>query len=476
MSLLLTCPYSSCVPNVLQVMTACSNPSCTDSPHLYTKFILTRSLSGIEKACLLMRGSKELDPDVPDADLKPLAEDEDFKKNSSLKSLWKALQRDPAKVPTDEFYFIRVEGPYPEGQKCTGLVLLQLFLPPTQRTPYHQFDIKGFCSTGTGMGALLMFKLLSVLKAYDADTYVHVRLHKCIVNSAGFYTKMGFERINSSKPAKAGDAMFLDMSTDAWKEMATERMGGEVQVLEETEALPVSTQDGLVNSIWTWTDVDEERPEEIPSSSVQQSVTTEPSAAALFGEGALLLGRRVTVRGNGTCWLYAVMAGLGVLQHANSRPLRGTQREMKPTDEDYKLSALFLSKMKAEVKQMKMKDHEDIDAKIIATKTQPTSPCWGGGPTDYACLSFMLQCCIVVLNLAKPSKTMCYRGNSKGGFRTLSQSALAELLQSAVENSEATLVVEYDGHAHYAAYESPESYMPEHPLWLKAALGKRPVR
>ena len=88
----------------------------------------------------------------------------------------------------------------------------------------------------------------------------------------------------------------------------------------------------------------------------------------------------------------------------------------------------------------------------------------------------MLQCYIVRLNLADPLKTMCFRGNIKGTFQLLSHSALAEFLQSAAANNEATLVVEFDGHGHYAAYESPASYMPEQPLWLKTAVGKRPVR
>ena len=164
-------------------------------PELYPRFFLTRSLSGVEKSCLLLRGAKEHQPDVPDEELKPLAEDDKFKQNSSLKSFWKMLHRDPVKVPADEFYFVRVEGPTGE-QTCTGLVLLQRSALPTPRTPYHQFDIKGFCSTGAGQGTMLMFKLLSVLEAQDDATHVHVRLQKCTASNANWYLKMGFQHMS----------------------------------------------------------------------------------------------------------------------------------------------------------------------------------------------------------------------------------------------------------------------------------------
>ena len=460
-------------------------PAVPQGSELYPRFFLTRSLSGLEKACLLLRGAKEHTPDVPDAELTPLAEDKAFKRNSSLKSFWNMLERDPAKVPADECYFGRIEGPA-DSQTCTGLALLQRSALPTATKPYHQFDIKAMCSTGAGKGTLLMFKLLTFLKAQDADTHVYVRLMKSIASSAGFYLKMGFEAMGPR--VKSGDALYLDMSTDVWREVAQKRMGGVVEVLDETEALPVSAEDGLMNSLWTLTERKDPTAEEKPSNAVQPSTSkpstsAEPSAQAepsaeetMFGEGALLLGQRVTVRGNGTCWLYAVMAGLGVLDHANPRPLRGVQQEMRPTDGDYKLSDLFLSKMKAEVKLMRYtaSDHEYMAKKYVATKKASGEK--GGGNTDYAVLAYMLQCYIVMLDKAKPSKVICYVGNKKGTTKELSTSDFAAFMRNSAENNEPTLVVEFDGFGHYAAYVSPPSYRPEQPVWLKAALAKRPVK
>ena len=88
----------------------------------------------------------------------------------------------------------------------------------------------------------------------------------------------------------------------------------------------------------------------------------------------------------------------------------------------------------------------------------------------------MLQCYIVKLDKAKPSKVICYVGNKKGTTKELSTSDFAAFMRNSAENNEPTLVVEFDGFGHYAAYVSPPSYRPEQPVWLKAALAKRPVK
>lgn len=286
------------------------------------------------------------------------------------------------------------------------------------------------------------------------------------------------------KVPKANDALFLDMSTGKWKEEAMERMGGVVEVLEETKALPVSTEDGLLHFLWPPPEITLEISSKVVQPSNKEPSAEEPSAEVQkFGEGALLFGRRMTVRGNGSCWLYAVMAALGVLQHANPRPLRGCQQEMIPTNADYELSALFLSKMKVEIASMKLQqdDVKDVGKKAIATKKAPMCKCWGGGPTDYACLSYMLQCNILVLDQSNPNKTTLYTGHSRGRNKSLDADALKLHLEHAVEHEEPNLVVEFNGDhtgagGHFAAYESPASYMPEQPQWLKSALAERPRR
>jgi hypothetical protein len=192
-------------------------------------------------------------PEVPDAVLKPLAEEDEFKAESSLKSLWKALQRKT--LPLDECYFVRMDGPG-AAPRCTGLVLLQRSAVPTKRSPLHQFDIKGLCSSlpsGQGMGILLMAKLVSFLKTHDSATHINVRLHKCTVAAAGFYRKLGFESM-TPQGARAGDALFLDVGKSEWEVKLIERMGGIDdllnKVLRDTAALPVSVEDGLLKSLW----------------------------------------------------------------------------------------------------------------------------------------------------------------------------------------------------------------------------------
>ena len=245
---------------------------------------------------MLLRGAKELHPEVADEVLKPLAEDDEFRRNSSLKSFWKMLDRDPVKVPADECYFVRIEGPT-TTQTCTGLVLLQRSAQPTSRSPQHQFDIKGFCSSGAGKGTLLMFKLITFLRAQDSGTHLNVRLHKCTAAASGFYVKMGFKQM-SKGPAKAGDSLFLDMSRATWKEAAIESMGGVQEVLDETAAVPVSTEDGLLQHLWIKTKVKKEPPEEKPSAEASADPSADPSAEASadpsaevqkFGEGALCI-------------------------------------------------------------------------------------------------------------------------------------------------------------------------------------------
>ena len=55
-----------------------------------------------------------------------------------------------------------------------------------------------------------------------------------------------------------------------------------------------------------------------------------------FHEIRHLLGVRVTVRGDGSCWMYSFMAGLGILEHANPVPVDdSSQRERQPTKRDY---------------------------------------------------------------------------------------------------------------------------------------------
>ena len=430
-------------------------------PDLYPRFFLTRTLSGIEKKCLLLRGAKEKVPDVADADLVPLDHQKQFASNSSLGSFWKALSRKPEKVPKDEFYFLRMEGPA-EEQACTGLVLLQHISNPTTEKPFMEFDMKGFCSTGKGKGTLLLFKLTSYLRSVHPSSRLLMRLSRFSEGTINFCMQMGFEKMAEV------DALSADLSSDTLREMAQSRVGGVVEVLKETEAIAVQTDDGLLESFLP--------PPPPPSAEV-----------AMFGEAASYFGLRYAVRGNGTCWLYAILAALGVLEHANEMPLQGSQAELKPTNNDLSLSELFIEKMRAEVRLMRnmtATDLEDLDSKKVATSSRNGT--YGGGTTDYAVLAYLLQCTIVKLDQSTPRESQVFMGNRKGSYKKYSAADLSTLMRGAASNGEPVLVVEFNGlhgeggkggqGGHFAGYQSPEEYMPEKPSWLQKALGKRRVR
>ena len=144
-----------------------------------------------------------------------------------------------------------------------------------------------------------------------------------------------------------------------------------------------------------------------------------------------------------------------------------------PSPADYKLSELFLQKMKAEVKLMRK--FEDLDMEIYQKKTVANSFTrgeYGGGATDYSVLSFMLHTSILRLDLYNPHKTTLFCGNRKGTIKYLNEDDLATFMKSASENGEPVIVVEFDGHNHFAAYESCQTLQPDHPIWLMTALKK----
>ena len=433
-------------------------------PKMYPRYYLTRSLTGIEEGCLLMRGAQELHPSTPQAELQPMGVEDEFRRNSSLKSFWKALRR--VKVPKDEFYFIRVEGKSSE-ERCTGLVLLKLTATPSTRNPSCMVDIKNMCSTGTGKGTLLCFKLFSYLAKLSIPTQLYVRLAKCMEESAGFYAKMGFQKA-TPHAAIAGDVLFVDVKEGSWRKYAHERTGGVAELLNETEDLPVSADHELLQDYW-------------PESSSE--VESSPEVRK-FGPGAQHFGQRVTVCGNGTCWLYAFMASVGVCEHANPCALGGCQVENPPTDMDYKISQTILKKMQTEVRSMKLGRVAitALDNKKVATQGGPPGT-YGGGADDYAILSHVFNCTIVELDLSKPDEAKIYNGNLKGKLKKYDQEQIAKLMQDAVEEEEPVVVVEFNGAhgetlaagnpgGHYAGYKSLDACKPCVPPWLASALLK----
>ena len=368
-------------------------------------------------------------------------------------------------MPQVEFYFVRCEG-RGEQEKCTGLILLKLLAKPTSRTPACQVDIQNMCSTGTGQGTLLTFKLCSYLTTLPVPTMLHVRVDKCKETAAGFYVKLGFQ-----KRALAGDALFLDVSQGSWREHVHERTGGVVDLLRETELLPVRAEPKLVNDYSPGALAPETREE-----------VRETQEVLKFGPGARYLGTRVTVRGNGSCWLYAFMAGLGVCEHANPCALGEHQAEKSPTDADYKISEVIRRKMQNEVRSMRLGEEsiQAMDARRVATRDKAGT--YGGGVDDYAILSYLFNCTIVKLDQANAAQAIVYSGDAKGKIKRYDREQLTTALKDATEEEEPVVVVEFNGAhgeggtpnsaGHFAGYKSPDACRPRIPPWLASALGK----
>jgi hypothetical protein len=60
-----------------------------------------------------------------------------------------------------------------------------------------------------------------------------------------------------------------------------------------------------------------------------------------------LVGERYIVKGNGTCWLYAVMGALGVLEHGKKSMLAEKDtKESSPTARDEARSQWLLAEMR----------------------------------------------------------------------------------------------------------------------------------
>ena len=162
-----------------------------------------------------------------------------------------------------------------------------------------------------------------------------------------------------------------------------------------------------------------------------------------------------------------------VLEHGHPTPLGEEDHTYTVSMADYKLSELFLEKMKLEVKLMRKFEDLDMENYMKKTVANGTTPgVYGGGSTDFAVLSYLLNTSIVRLDLYNPHKTHVFWGNKKGTIKILNEEDLATFMKSASENGEPVIVVEFDGHSHFHGYESGRSLQPEHPIWLMTAMKK----
>ena len=203
-----------------------------------------------------------------------------------------------------------------------------------------------------------------------------------------------------------------------------------------------------------------------PPKSEDELLAAIQESKALIGQIPVeLIGTRVTVKGNGSCWLYAVMAGYGgILDHANPCVItRKTQPERMPTKQDYAVSKSLMSAMKAHVEKdetlvrlhKSSQDHlrQEISALKVATPTEAGT--YGGGENTYSVLAHMLQVSIVFLDLSTPKQFWIYHGNDKFGKERCQTSDLEGRLRSLKEEHQ-YVVVESNGirgrGGHFAGY------------------------
>jgi hypothetical protein len=178
-----------------------------------------------------------------------------------------------------------------------------------------------------------------------------------------------------------------------------------------------------------------------------------------------LIGSRVTVKGNGSCWLYAIMAGYaGILDHANPCAVsKKIQVEKLPSAVDYSVSKSLILAMKDHVKAKKMFEKDDkervrhekaILALKWATKDERGTP--GATYDVYALLANLMEVTIVVLDLSTPEWFTMFDGDEEGTLTRCPMDILEVRLRCMNEEQKRFVVVEFNGvkglGGHFAGY------------------------
>ena len=186
-----------------------------------------------------------------------------------------------------------------------------------------------------------------------------------------------------------------------------------------------------------------------------------------------LIGTRVTVNGNGSCWLYAFMAGYGgMLDHAKPCVITNkNQTEKAPSAVDVTISKTLILAMQTHVQadKMSMKDavelaqiKKEIGALKVATRTEGGT--YGADSVIYGVLANLMQVKIVCLDLSLPQSFRIATGDEKGNFEEHCQmDTLEARLRTFDEEQQPFVVVEFNGirgrGGHFAGYLPPERRM-----------------
>jgi hypothetical protein len=251
-------------------------------------------------------------------------------------------------------------------------------------------EIVRCCASGAkGNGALLVFQLCTLLFILEPNTKIRVNIGGCKAESKAFWEKVGFSADGAvdvaefaqasyastsalladvsaeSSPKRARKESFVDVLTlsvkdrKAWEMyLKTEHL--ESKAIDSEIAAATEINEHLLASQWSKDAVeawDKKELERYYSNEGAQKSKEDLASAIQAVRVRLdkvpkdLIGTRVTVKGNGSCWLYAVMAGYGgTLDHANPvRVLQKTQPEKTPTARDYRMSSILVRAMQTHV-------------------------------------------------------------------------------------------------------------------------------
>ena len=456
-------------------------------------FYMRRELDGSEKGCLLLSGAQELSPDVPLDTLVPLGEDDDFKPRSVLTSFWNMLM-DEKMSSANEFYFVRKS-----GHTCDGVMLLKMMSRLRVATSTKvTIEIIRCCACGVaGNGSLLVFHLCSLLYLLEPQTELRVCLRACKESSRGFWTKVGFaapgERPEKrSKKTFVADELTLNVADRETWEAYVKSKNPTMTISDDEVGRVASVNVDLLKSLWSephasaWlTTFDRIRGAPVSTMRTQEDIKAaiEESKARIARVPKELIGIRVTVKGNGTCWLYAVMAGFGdMLEHANPCAVtRKQQPENKVTRKDYSISRILIDQMKRHVlssfDNLHVEVLEDLRTQIqgieAATNDRRGTP--GGGWDSYCVLANLLEIHIVCLDLSRPDKFYVFNGAETCRMVEIPMDELESKLTMLIETvgGNSFVVVEFNGEhgraGHFAGYWPPPSRRFKIPSFLRSS-------
>jgi hypothetical protein len=459
-------------------------------------FYMRYKLDGSEKACLLWAGAHELHPELPIEALVPLEGRTQFKTNSALTSFWTLMHGDLSEDAY--FYFVRKR-----GSTCDGVMLLQRKRRQRARGSEVVIEIVRCSASGAkGNGSLLVFHLCALLHAVEPKTLIRVILREGMRASRPFWEKVGFKAEGNVEDVVEDVEMLEAATTSAATTSSTGRPGAhelvvilsmnvmdkemwEAYVKKRQPAMCISVEaisreaiidDDVLKDQWSkqhWKTWDALVMQRIHAdsrlgrqSSMNELVEALEKTRTRIGKVPEdLIGSRVTVKGNGSCWLYAFMAGYaGILDHANPCAVsKKTQVEKLPSAVDYSVSKSLILAMKDHVKAKKMFEKDDkervrhekaILALKWATKDERGTP--GATYDVYALLANLMEVTIVVLDLSTPEWFTMFDGDEEGTLTRCPMDILEVRLRCMNEEQKRFVVVEFNGvkglGGHFAGY------------------------